>query len=360
MDSDFTEVEPIERASTLPAKAYRDPSVLQTEIQKILKSSWQYVGPSVMFEKSGVAVPLEVLGVPLAMVRDRAGILRCLSNVCRHRGGPILKETSEEVRVLRCKYHSWTYSLDGQLIGSPSFDGVENFDRAGCRLPQYEVSEFEGMVFCRLTSGSTQSLEDYLGDISREVFPIQLGQMKFLKRIVYPVRANWKVYIDNYMEGYHIDAVHPKLAKILSMDGYTTTSEKHFVLQKGPLVSDQNPYHTSGHAFYYQVFPNLMFNIMPSRMQVNTVIPRGVSNCDVVFDFYLKDSDADAQEKRLADDIEVSTLVQAEDAEICEYVQRGLESGEYQRGRYSVSQEVGLWHFHKQMREAYKNIFKKI
>ncbi len=354
--SDLGDLEerPVALAETIPAHWYTNSDLLKDEIEHVLKPSWQYVGHLDQLMNPGDYFSFDLLGLPIIVVRSLDGVVRSFANVCRHRGGPLV-EGSGTARMFRCQYHGWSYSLQGQLAGSPQFDGAEAFDKKNCKLHAFDLDVFEGMIFVRLGGGDI-SLGEQLGSIKQEISPIQLQDMKFLRRVIYPVDCNWKVYIDNYMEGYHIESVHPGLAKILDMTGYVTSIDSRRVLQKGPIAEGNNAYHTQGHAYYYQIFPNLMFNIMPGRLQVNAVLPRGVNKCDVIFDFYLSEADEERAKIRLEDDLKLSELVQREDAEICKKVQRGLDSGCYSKGRISPSEELGLWHFQNQMRGAYKTM----
>ncbi|MCX6123363.1 MAG: aromatic ring-hydroxylating dioxygenase subunit alpha, partial [Proteobacteria bacterium] len=299
----------------------------------------------------------DLLGKPLLILRHPDGAMRCFANVCRHRGGPLATESGTG-RYIRCRYHAWTYNLDGTLIAAPKFEGVRNFDKANCKLPSYRIESYAGFLFVDL-GGTAPSLAEHLRGICEKIAPIDLNSMKFAKRAVYRVKANWKVYIDNYMEGYHITSVHPSLAKIIDINGYETFLDRHHVLQFGPLNSESNPYHTSGAAYYYQVFPNLMLNIMPGRVQINSIIPVGAGECLTIFDYFYSEEDPDKLAQRLKDDLEISEIVQQEDITICEQVQKGLASGTYSKGRICASEELGIWAFQRQLRLAYSSIANK-
>ncbi len=348
------EIRPIEQSETIPAHWFTDPQLLQDEIKHILATSWQYAGHLSQIPQAGDYRVDEILGRPIIIVRQQNGDIRCFANVCRHRGGPLATKDGSG-RMLRCMYHAWTYSLDGALVGTPKFEGVENFRKQDCSLPQYRVEIYDGLIFVNI-SGDAESLSTHLGGIRDTIQPIQLQNMRYHSRVVYPVKANWKVYIDNYMEGYHLLHVHPELSKILDVSEYKTTLDEHRVLQSGPLAAEDNPYHTSGMAFYYYVFPNLMFNILPGRLQVNSIIPVDANHCLTVFDFFFSETDPDQLALRAKDDLSVSDLIQHEDIAICEQVQKGLESGSYHKGRLSVSEERGVWAFQNSLRRAYSRL----
>lgn len=348
------EIRPLDESETIPARWFTSPGMHEFDCESLLAKSWLYVGHDSQLPKRGDYLVDSILGRPILLVRNLADEIVCFANVCRHRGGPLATE-SGSARVLRCVYHAWTYNLDGQLVGAPKFEGVKNFDPTQCRLPRYRIGNFEGFIFVNF-SGDAPPLHNHLDGIRQTITPIDLRVMRFQKRVVYEVQSNWKVYIDNYMEGYHIHSVHPKLARILDVSGYKTTISGNKVLQYGPLSGDDNPYHTGGAAYYYQVFPNLMLNMMPGRVQVNSILPIDADRCLTIFDLYLSETDPEKLAVRLRDDLEVSDLVQKEDIQICEQVQKGLKSGSYNKGRLCASEELGVWAFQNNLRKAYRHI----
>ena len=348
------EIRPIEEAETIPARWFTSPSMHNVDKEALMARSWLYVGHESQLPKRGDHLVDSILDRPILVVKNLDDEIICFSNVCRHRGGPLATKAGSS-RVLRCAYHAWSYNLEGQLIGTPKFDGVKNFDQSKCKLPRYRMENFAGFLFVNF-SGDAPPLQDHLSGITETIHPIDLRAMRFQKRVVYEVKSNWKVYIDNYMEGYHIQSVHPKLANILDVAGYKTVVQDHKVLQYGPLAGEDNPYHTGGAAYYYQIFPNLMLNILPGRVQVNSILPIDEDHCLTVFDLYLSETDPEKRATRLRDDLDVSDLVQKEDITICERVHEGLKSGSYNKGRICVSEELGVWAFQNNLRKAYRRI----
>lgn len=347
-------IRPIEQAETIPAHWFTHPDMDKTDRELVLAKSWLYIGHESQLSRVGDFLVDEIIGRPILVVRNQSNEILCFSNVCRHRGGPLATK-SGSTRMLRCVYHAWTYNLDGALVGAPKFEGVENFKKHECTLPRYRIESYEGFLFVNF-SGDAEPLTQHLSGIKETIQPINLSEMRFYKRVVYEVNANWKVYIDNYMEGYHILPVHPGLAKILDVSGYTTTIEGNKVLQYGPLAGEDNPYHTGGAAYYYQVFPNLMLNILPGRVQVNSILPIDADRCLTVFDFFFTETDTAKLDARAKDDLAISDVVQKEDIDICELVQKGLKSGTYDKGRICPQEERGVWAFHNNLRNAYRNL----
>ena len=168
--------------------------------------------------------------------------------------------------------------------------------------------------------------------------------MPYVRTVSYEVACNWKVYVENYLEGYHLPFVHPGLNQLLSYNQYKTQLFRWYSHQSSPIQSDL---YGDGQAHYIFMYPNMMLNILPNRLQSNLVIPLSPTTCRVVFDYYTH------QTSVLDRDIAFSDEVQGEDIHICERVQQGLMSGAYQAGRISPSQEKGVWHFQELIRAAW-------
>ena len=217
------------------------------------------------------------------------------------------------------------------------------------------LAVWEGLVFVSLAA-RPKPLATYLRDIRERIAPTRIGKLRFARRIDYEVHANWKVYVDNYLEGYHVPYVHPELFTLYDYDSYVTEVHDWYSVQVGPLTDDRNVYTGGGgEALYYHVFPNLMLNVVPGRLQSNVVVPVAPDRCHVLFRYYYADVDSTAARERIEADIAFSDKVQQEDAQICERVQRGLASRAYDRGRFSVRFEAGVHHFQGLLKQAYRD-----
>ncbi|MEO6364871.1 MAG: SRPBCC family protein, partial [Luteimonas sp.] len=192
----------------------------------------------------------------------------------------------------------------------------------------------------------------------------QLEHYGHHQRVGYDVACNWKVYVDNYLEGYHVPHVHPSLNRMLDYRSYVTETHGWHSLQWSPLRTSgdggSNALYGEGEALYYWLWPNTMLNILPGRMQTNRIVPKGVDRCRVEFDFYYApmqggmDDSPEALALREAD-LTFSDEVQREDLGICEDVQRGLASGSYMPGRLNPLRENAVHHFHELLRRAYRD-----
>jgi choline monooxygenase len=351
-------VRPLARAETIPSAWYTDPEFHALDRDAIFATAWQQVADVHQLQSSGDHVVTDVAGEPIIVVRGKDGALRAFYNVCRHRGGPLaMKDGSADMLI--CNYHGWTYQLDGMLRGVPHFNRVELFDKRDYGLTPLRVAEWEGLVFVSLAE-RPQPLETSVRGIRERIAPTRIGQLRFARRIAYDVQANWKVYVDNYLEGYHVPYVHPELYKLYDYEGYVTEVHDRYSVQVGPLTGGSNVYTGGGgEALYYQIFPNLMLNVVPGRLQSNVVIPLAADRCKVIFRYYYDDVASPAARERIEADIAFSDKVQQEDAEICERVQKGLGSRAYDRGRFSVRFEEGVYHFQALLKSAYRAWLKR-
>jgi choline monooxygenase len=339
----------LDHATALPARYYAGEAMLAMEQRAVFARSWQLVAQQGQLAEPGDHVVEDIAGVPVLLVRGQDGVLRAFPNVCRHRAGPLALCNGKGARALHCKYHGWTYTLEGQLRSAPEMQDAADFHVEDIRLPPLRVHEWQGLVFVALSEQVAPFEQVYAG-IAERIAPIDLSAMRYLRRDSYEIDCNWKVYIDNFLEGYHLPHVHPGLSKVLDYRAYDTELFPWHSLQSSPLRNSAAIY-GDGQAFYYFIYPNVMLNIMPGRMQTNRILPLGPGRCRVEFDYYYaQDEQAQA---RIAADQEFSDEVQQEDITICERVQQGLASGTYDAGRLCPRRESGVWHFHNQLRAAY-------
>jgi choline monooxygenase len=357
---DFALAERVEQAETLPARCYTDPAYLELEIKHIFHRTWQLVGRLDQVARPGSYFTAEVAGEPVLIVRDQRGELRGFHNVCRHRAS-LLAEGAGQCDKFRCGYHGWTYDLTGKLIGVPDFDGVENFDRARFGLVPLQLVTWEQFVFAKIDPSDGRGLPEYLEDIPQLLRHINCAEMQFVERRDYVVECNWKVYVDNYCEGYHVPVVHPSLMRELDFQRYRTILKRFSSLQDAPVRPGNDPqrrYQPTAEqteAAYIWVFPNLMLNLYPDNLSVNLILPLGHDRTLTIFEWFFHSPAAPGVADQIKRTVELSDEVQAEDSRVCEAVQKGLHSVAYNRGRYSAKRESGVHHFHSLWYEFMSN-----
>ncbi len=349
----MTELESFEgdlaRAATLPARWYTDPAIFALEQERIFARTWQPAGRLGQVRQAGDFFTAEVAGRPVVVLRDEHGALRAFYNVCRHRAGPVARGCGRR-KSLQCAYHGWTYRLDGSLATTPDFDGVECFDRAENGLVPVAVDSWGPFVFVHL-GNEPEPLRSFLGGIPEATRALAPETMTYAATREWTFDCNWKVYMDNYHEGYHIPLVHPGLFRALDYSKYETRLFAGYEQQLAPIRAvearkpGEAPYQGgAGDALYYGLFPNWMLNVYPGNLSINVILPLGAGRTRTVFDWYFTDP---GQKDAIARAIAFSEEVQEEDISICLAVQKGLASGVYDRGRFSVKREGAVHHFQR-------------
>jgi choline monooxygenase len=343
---------PLEKASTIPSPWYFDPRIARLEIERVFAHTWQVAGRVDQVCERGEFFTVELGDEPIVVARGEDGVLRGFYNVCRHHAAAVVTEAQGSAKQFRCPYHGWTYGNDGALKGMVEFEGVCDFERAKNGLVPVAVDTWENFVFVNL-DGAAGSLKDFLANVPELVAPLQLMEkLNFFDRRVYTLNCNWKVYVDNYLDGgYHVPHAHKGLSSVIEYTNYTIENFDRACLQSSPLSSDSKSEKgvaatRQGRAFYLWIYPNFMINAYEGVMDTNLVLPLAVDKCAVVFDYYFSDISKKALRKNQAS-IKVSEKVQDEDVAICDAVQKGLASRAYLAGRLSVRREAGEHLFHR-------------
>lgn len=344
---------PLAEAYTIPASWYTDERIASLEKHAIFHRGWQLVGRTDQVSRCGEFFTADLLGEPLLIARGADGVLRGFYNVCRHHAAAVVTETSGKAAHFRCPYHGWTYGIDGALKGTPDFDGVCDFDRSKNGLVPVRVDCWENFVFVNLYP-QAESLPQFLGSLIGRVAALRLGSLHFYERRTYDLNCNWKVYVDNYLDGgYHVPHLHKGLNSVLEYANYTIENAERFSLQSSPVKTTTQGADTDAaatrhgdRAYYFWQYPNFMLNWYEGYLDTTLVLPLTIDSCRVIFDFYFGDASESAGEHN-RQSVSVSHRVQEEDVAICEAVQRGLHSRAYQAGRLSVRREAGEHLFHR-------------
>lgn len=355
MDLTEFQVHPeIAKAATLPAGFYNDPEAYRLTIDRLFGRSWQFLGDTNLVKVPGSVHPLTMLegslNEPLLLTRDMNDQLHLVSNVCPHRGNLVCEGAGVE-RHLRCRYHGRRFELSGKFLSMPEFEGVENFPAEADSLAPLKLANWGPFLFGSLCSPNSfesvmEPIEKRLGWLPLGDFRLDQGRSK-----EYLVKAHWALYVDNYLEGFHIPFIHPALSQAISIDDYSTELYEHGNLQLAmakdgdvcfDLPEGAPDFGQRIAAYYYWLFPNTMLNFYPWGLSINVVKPLGPDVTRVSFIPYvwredLIGSGAGAELDR----------VEREDEAIIELVQKGVKSRFYNRGRYSPKREVGTHHFHR-------------
>jgi choline monooxygenase len=361
--NDFTPERELARASTLPARWYTEPDFLALEKEKIFFKTWQWVGSAGLVQRPGDFFTHDLYGEPLVVTRTKEGELRAFFNVCLHRAGPVAAGRGNR-KSLQCRYHGWTYNLEGKLLAAPEMEGTQNFQPAAFCLKQVQVCQWGPFIFANLDPAAAP-LSEILGDIPGDLHKagFNIDAMQPVERRDYFIDCNWKVYVDNYLEGYHIPIAHPGLFREIDYDLYRTDTFRYYSSQYAPIRPmpatgeipgrDRRYLRTDGEtqALYYWVFPNLMLNIYPDNIQINVIVPLSHDRTLTIFEWYYQQPGTGLGWESMQQSIGFSDEIQREDMEICNTVQRNLASRAYHQGRFSALRENGVHHFQSLVHE---------
>jgi choline monooxygenase len=352
----------IAKAKTIDTSFYTSAEYLAAAKEKIFAPSWQFIGSKEAVKFSGDVHPFTLLkdymDEPLMLTKDKEGAIYCLSNVCTHRGNIIAYKACSKANNLRCKYHGRLFELSGKFISMPEFKEVEGFPCGEDNLPLLPLFEWGNLLFTCLQPA--QSSPVYLQEMMKRLHWLPIHEFAHRPDLskTFEMDASWALYCENYLEGFHIPFVHASLNAALSFGDYTTELYPGCVLQIGigknkedcfDLPESSEDHGSNIAAYYYWVYPNMMFNFYPWGLSVNVVSPVAVNKTRVEFITFMWKEDK--YDKGAGSDLD---KVEVEDEEIVENVQKGIVSRFYKHGRYSVTRETGTHHFHRMIAESMK------
>ncbi len=357
MHADTFTIDPdITRAETLPARVYASDAWHARIRERVLARTWHMLAHAGELPAGESVLPRVLLpgalDEPCVLTRDAAGDVRVLSNVCTHRGA-VLVEDARAQRSLRCRYHGRRFALDGAFQSMPEFEQARDFPRPCDSLAQVPHARLGPFVFA--SADPAMSFDDLLRPLRERVGFLDLDALRFDAATShdYDVPANWMLYCDNFLEGFHIPFVHDALNAVLDYGSYRTELFPWVSLQTGiaeeGAVAFELPEGHPNHgqrvaAFYFFLFPGTMLNFYPWGVSINLVQPVALTRTRVRFLSYVRDSALRAGSA--GDGLH---QVELEDEAVVEAVQRGVRSRFYDRGRYSPTRETGVHHFHRSL-----------
>lgn len=351
----------IRLAKTIHKDFYTKEKFFRKSAKKIFLQNWTYTTHASAFQVSGNILPVKLypgfLDIPLALVNQPDKGVKCLSNVCTHRGN-ILIDHPGDFKKIQCRYHGRRFNLEGRMEFMPEFNGVHDFPSECDHLKEFGIMQWKDLIFVSLNSTQEKTsilktLDEYVGFEDMQNFRYSEVHSK-----TYTVHAHWALYCENYLEGFHIPFVHKQLNEMLDYGKYEVLCMDKVILQIGysddPGICFTLPgnHALAGQhiaAFYFFLFPNVMLNFYPWGLSLNLVEPINKHMSKVHFKTFIKDQRAYVQDD-MADLID---KVEREDESIVENVQKGVNSPFYKRGRYSPNRETGIHHFHSLICQAF-------
>ena len=360
-------------AMTLPGHLYRDSAILEKEFEKFFFREWLCVGREEDIPEAGDFITRSVGSESVLVIRGQDGRARAFYNVCRHRGTRIVDEPEgKKLRSVACKYHAWTYSTEGALVGAPHTEGLADFDRSRMGLYPVRLETWNGFLWINFAEDAA-SLDEAFGELFSRFDRFPLDELRLAKRIVYEADANWKILIENYSECYHCAPIHPDLNRLTHYmsgenDLFMSRGSKRGRMSGGFMVfsGDYTSMVWSGYTkrpalkgmteedkrrvYYYVLFPNMFFSLHPDYLMIHTIYPTSPSHSRIVCDFFFDPEVMAGTDFDPSDAVELWDLINRQDWRVCELTQKGSSSRIWRGGRYS-NEERGLHDFDKYVLE---------
>ena len=343
----------IRLAETLPAKFYKDENLFDISKKKIFLRSWHWIGDDTLLKEKNTIIPYnilpEFLDEPILVSCSEDDKLSCFSNVCTHRGNLLIKEKCKSKKIT-CKYHGRRFDNTGKYEYMPEFDETANFPRECDNLHNFSLFSWNSLLFVGLNPSF--QIENIFKTINDRISFLPLKKLKLDETLSkdYVINANWALYCDNYLEGFHVPFVHKDLNDVLDYNNYDTEIYEYYNIQIGYSKKDEEcfkipknhkDYGKNIAAYYYWLFPNLMLNFYPWGISINLVCPIEISKTKILFRSYVFDKSK--LNTGASGDLD---KVEMEDEEIVQSVQKGVNSAFYNTGRFSPTKEKGVHHFH--------------
>lgn len=339
---------------TIPQSWYSRADIFELECEHIFARHWWMVAQESLLLNPGDYVATTLGKWPIVITRNQQGELKAFHNVCRHRAGPLLRDGNGRCREFVCRYHAWRYDSSGNLLKTPGLKADEEIDYKQFSLFPVRVACWNQMVFVCLNE-STPGLLTWLGDIVAiaSEYP-ENATMSYLDSVEKQGKVNWKAYGDNSCEGYHVGMVHKNLGDSMQRETVTIKSYDNgeFVGFDVSYESTGGDHTRDGKGFWIYKFPGLLLHFAEYSFNVETVVPLSASSIALRRWFWIDREEAEKRDINPEEMQAGSEQVMAEDMEICELVQRNLNTGVYQSGHLSPREEIGTIYFQQQVRNA--------
>jgi len=344
------------RSFSLPARAYTQPGYLDVEQDEIFYKSWQYVCHIEQVQNPGDYTVADIQGRPIVVLRDREGGLQAFYNVCRHRGHELLSGEGN-IKSIVCPYHAWCYDLKGKLFSARYAEQVENFDMADFSLMPVQIEEYCSMIFVNLDP-EAEPLAKAAGNLAEEIesYASDIGDLTHAHRLTYTIKANWKSVVDNFLECYHCSVAHKDFVTLVDIDNYTVTTHGIYSSHISPAGKSENSAYSvedaqvQDHAVWW-LWPNTCLLRYPgaANWMVWRFMPVDAETTYEIFDFFFEEKEPLPSQMEAIKYID--EILQKEDIDIVESVQRGMRTPAYEQGRFvcdisSGESEHAVHHFH--------------
>jgi Rieske 2Fe-2S family protein len=344
---------PVERATMLPPAAFTDESVLAWEIDNLF-NGWICMGHVSAVAEQGSFLTREIGDTSVFATTGEDGAVRAFLNVCRHRGARLIEDAEGQVRRrIQCPYHAWSYDLEGNLVGAPHMNEVEDFDKSCWGLLEVRSAVVGGLLLIDL-SGEAPDPNEHVGDLLGSLDRYRVPELQKARGTVYEVEANWKGIAENYNECLHCPGVHPELNALSDyrsgeeVDGDGSWCGGSMTLNEEARTMGTGDGHATGRppirgltetdvnsVYYFALFPNALVSLHPDYFMLHTLWPRSSGHTEVTCEWFFEPETIAREDFDPSDAVDFWDMVNRQDWHVCELTQKGVRTKGYTAGRYS-------------------------
>jgi glycine betaine catabolism A len=361
--------------STLKGELYTSPDIFELEKKNIFGKSWILVGYEYEVAEPGEYITTKVEGENILIVRGKDRVLRAFLNVCRHRGATLCSDPCGKTGVIRCPYHSWSYGLDGSLLGVPNTSECrqELVENENYGLEPVHLQIWHGMIWLNVSENpllveqqlNTQIFERF-GEL--ETFSrYQIQNLRVAHRKEYDVKANWKIIVENFQECYHCSAIHPELTATLpefrsgigtqngggggakfndELEAFSISGKGNRPMLKGLLPDDDRLY------YGMTILPLVFINLTPDHVIVHRIIPICSEKSKVICEWLFDPEEMEKPDFDPMDAVELFHRVNKQDFDACGWCQENMKSKAYKNGGILVPIEQHVSKFYSYVLES--------
>lgn len=325
-------------SDTIPASFYVEREMYERERRRIFGSEWLILGRTARLGETGGYIAEEIAGYPVFVAVDEHGIPWAYHNVCPHRAGPIFFPGRGHTDKIQCQYHKWCFSYSGELRSAPGFEQAVDFDGDKTRLKEVSMANWGGMMWVNL-AGRALPLPESLGPMVEDCSDIDFDSLEHTAHITMRMNCNWKVFVDNYLETYHVEGTHPVLERHFDLDNMRVRGADEYTLQETRTRDGRRM------RWFYR-YPNIALQVLDDTLCWLQILPQSPNETMLVFDHYARPGVDDSPLQQLC-----AQLVD-QDRRLCEMVQRNLESGTFSTGHLGPEFEAPLMWFRSRVVKA--------
>ncbi|OQO08379.1 hypothetical protein B0A48_06249 [Cryoendolithus antarcticus] len=335
----------------LPSNWYTSKEMYELERRAIFSKKWQVITHKIRLPNAGDWLQFELAGFKIVVCKDREGNINGFHNICRHRAFPVVMENQGSSKIFACKYHGWSYGLNGKLAKAPGYQELDGFDKSkNGLLPIHIRIDAMGFIWANLDSKAVPEVaweDDFDGIDTQERYQnFDLSTYVFDHYWEMHGPYNWKILADNYNECYHCLTTHPDIPDLADLQSYRVDTEKSKIIHDAATTDQQRKAGLFVASTYY--FPNASTNISPHFFMIQRFVPDGPCSTKMQYQVFRNSTSPMSEFDKVN---AIYKRVMSEDKELCTAAQANVNAGIFINGELHPRLEKGPLHFQKVCKE---------